>query len=71
MNERKARGLKYTELAMNVVKERKLTDKMREFLLANMDGGRMTDELTEHWLRAEDSNWMAGKYGDDAEEYQE
>ena len=53
MNERRSRGLKYDEPAIASLTKAKLTEEMQEFLLATMDGERMSDELVEYWLRKE------------------
>ena len=68
MNERRAKGLKYKEPSMDVVKKGILTDEMRDFLLANMDGERLSDGLAEYWMRAVDPNWMADEDGGDGED---
>jgi len=62
INERRSRGLKYDEPEIISLTKAKITKEMQEFLLANMDGERLTDELVEYWLREElreeDPNWI-------------
>ena len=48
MNELRSKDLKYKVPSMDKVKDGILTDEMRDFLLANMNGGRMSDELAEY-----------------------
>jgi len=51
INEMTSRGLKYEMPEISTLKNAKLTNSMKEFLLANMHPDRMTTELWEYWDR--------------------
>ena len=63
INERVCRRLKYEEPTIATLTKAKLTDKMKGFVLANMDGGIMNDELVEYWFTAGD-NWVQEQFDD-------
>ena len=49
LNERMARGLKYERPDINTLRTFHLTDEMERFLLAEMDGDLMDEELVTFW----------------------
>ena len=58
MHARKVRGLKYNKLAMTDLIHAKMMEEMKGFLMGNMEGEWMLEEVAEYWLHMGNSNWM-------------
>lgn len=62
INERICHELKYNKPSMASPTKATLTKEIHQFLLANVDGELMVDELVEYWLKKElwenDPNWI-------------
>ena len=54
---RRARGLKYNEPVMADLVYTKMTEEMKGFLMANVDGEHMEEEVAQYWMREVDPNW--------------
>ena len=56
INEKRSRELKYEEPAMGDLTQARMTNEMKSFLMANMDGERIDNELAEYWLSDMEDN---------------